>query len=204
MLPVLCIPAIATHLTGRGQRDGRFLDETWRQVTEDVAFRPRERNFQCLFDCTSHICFYLQNSQLKSGTTLIKPPELSDLFLKNRVTVSSKHSEVRAAPAAWCNCSKGVTCCQAPWEPLLWDWRQEQPCCKKTAQKRHQSTSGPKRHPRRAAGEEIGLQLGCAPHCSLPWDRRGKQRGPRCRLLLWRGPSRILLRDHAVKYLKSN
>jgi len=32
----------------------------------------------------------------------------------------------------------------------------------KTAQKWHQNTGGPKRHPRRAAREEISLQLGCA------------------------------------------
>lgn len=201
----LCIPAKATHLTGRG----RFLDKRchWktREVTEDVVFSPRERNFKCLLDCTSHVCFYLQNSQLKSGTMLIKPPELSHIFLKNRVTVRMKHLVVRAAPEAWCNCSKGVTHCQAPWEPLLWDWRQEQLCCKKQPKNGTKTPVAQRGTPGELQGKKLVFSFAVLPHCSLPWVRRGaKQRGPCYRLLLWRGPSTILLREHVVKYLKSN
>lgn len=122
-----------------------------------------------------------------------------------------KHLLLRAAPAAWCNCSKGVTLGQAPWKPLLWDWRQKQPCIGSCATAAKNSPKNftktlvaqswylDRNDPEKPRGKKFVMGL-AVPYCSLPRGRRGaKQRGQCYRVLFWRGPSSTMLREHAGK-----
>ena len=69
--------------------------------------------------------------------------------------------------------------CQAPWKPLLWDWRQKQPsvgscaAIAKTSMNLHQDAGGSEltakqEQPGRAMRKEISLDLAVLPYRSPP------------------------------------
>lgn len=106
---------------------------------------PQGKNLQMPFWLYVPHPFHRWNSQLKRCITPIKPQEPSKMFLKNKLTVRMKYLLVRTALY---NCSEGVKLYQAPWKPLLWDWRQKQPgvgscaAIAKTSMNLHQEASG--------------------------------------------------------------
>lgn len=145
-----------------------------KKQTEDLGFPfPKEKTLQMPFWLYVPHPFHRWNSQLKRCITPIKPQEPSKTFLKNKLTARMKYLLVRTALY---NCSEGVSLYQAPWKPLLWDWRQKQPgvgscaAIAKTSMNLHQEASGSElmakqEQPGRATRKEISLELG---HAALP------------------------------------
>lgn len=100
--------------------------------------------------CTSHICFIDEIPSWKGALCQLNHQHFPRSFWK---TIRIKYLLVRTALD---NCSKGVSLCQAPWKPLLWDWRQKQPCIRSCAKTRMNLPWDTPRANRNSLGEPQG------------------------------------------------